>query len=109
MRETDRSRYRWCTRDEIDLPREFDDYVIERELGSGMSGRVYLAEDAMLARPVAIKFVSNLDVNARQRFLLEARAVAQVHHPNVVEIYRVGTLHSRPYFVTELVRGGSLA
>jgi len=83
--------------------------VIGRELGRGMAGRVYVAEDAMLARPVAIKFIANLDAGARQRFLLEARVVAQIHHPNVVGIYRVGTLENRPYFVTELVRGVSLA
>jgi formylglycine-generating enzyme required for sulfatase activity len=83
--------------------------VIGRELGRGVTGRVYIAEDAMLARPVAIKFVANLDAGARQRFLLEARAVAQIHHPNVVGIYRVGTLDNRPYFVTELVHGVSLA
>src|SRR5204862_7713828 len=94
---------------EIDLPTEFDDYVIGRELGRGVTGRVYLAEDAMLKRPVAIKLIENTDAGARQRFLLEARAVAQIHHPNVVGIYRVGTLDSRPYFVTELVRGTSLA
>src|SRR5262245_38287751 len=63
----------------------------------------------MLARPVAIKFVANLDIGARQQFIREARAVAQIHHPNVVGIYKVGTLDSRPYFVTELVRGVSLA
>jgi eukaryotic-like serine/threonine-protein kinase len=70
---------------------------------------VYLAEDAMLARPVAIKFVANLDAAARQRFLLEARAIAQIQHPNVVGIYRVAALGSRPYLVTELVRGAPLA
>jgi formylglycine-generating enzyme required for sulfatase activity len=98
-----------ATQNEIDLPKEFDDYVIGRELGRGVAGRVYLAEDAMLARPVAIKFIANLDAAARQRFLLEARAVAQIHHPNVVDIYRIGTFENRPYFVTELVRGVSLA
>jgi formylglycine-generating enzyme required for sulfatase activity len=97
------------TTTEIDLPREFDDYVIGRELGRGVAGRVYVAEDTMLARPVAIKFIANLDAGARQRFLLEARAVAQIHHPNVVGIYRVGMLANRPYFVTELIRGSSLA
>jgi formylglycine-generating enzyme required for sulfatase activity len=94
---------------EIDPPEEFDDYVIGRELGRGVTGRVYLAEDTMLARPVAIKLISNLDPAARQRFLLEARAVAQIHHPNVVAIYRVGALEDRPYLVTELIRGVSLA
>jgi eukaryotic-like serine/threonine-protein kinase len=98
-----------ATADEIDLPEEFDDYVIGRELGRGVTGRVYLAEDTMLARPVAIKFITNLDAGARQRFLLEGRAAAQIHHPNVVGIYRVGALDDRPYLVTELVRGVSLA
>ena len=86
------ARYRAATPDEIDVPREFDDYVIGRELGQGVTGKVYLAEDAMLARPVAIKFVARLDAGERQRFLQEARAIAQIHHPNVVAIYRVSTL-----------------
>ena len=98
-----------ATANELDLPREFDDYVIGRELGRGVAGRVYVAEDAMLARPVAIKVIATLDAGARQRFLLEARTVAKIHHPNVVEIYRVGTVAGRPYFATELVRGVSLA
>jgi formylglycine-generating enzyme required for sulfatase activity len=82
--------------------------VIARELGRGVTGRVYLAEDTWLARQVAIKFIVNTDVAARQRFLREARAVAQITHPNVLSIYRVGMLDSRPYYVTELVRGESL-
>src|SRR5690242_16913999 len=87
-----RSRYRAATANAIEVPREFDDYVLGRELGQGVTGHVYLAEDAMLARPVAIKFVANLDAAARQRFLLEARAIAQIQHPNVVGIYRVAAL-----------------
>lgn len=83
--------------------------MIGRELGRGATGRVYLAEDAVLARPVAIKFIEKTDAGARQRFLQEARAVAKILHPNVVVIYRTGMLGSRPYFVTELVRGMSLA
>jgi eukaryotic-like serine/threonine-protein kinase len=97
------------TENELELPREFDDYVVGRELGRGVTGRVYVAEDAVLARSVAIKFIADLDPGARQRFLIEARVVAQIHHPNVVAIYRVGTLQNRPYLVTELVRGVSLA
>src|SRR5687768_11705516 len=90
-------------------PEEFDDYVIERPLGSGSMGRVYLAEDAVLARPVAVKFIPQPDAIARQRLLVEARAVARIQHPNVVGIYRVGELDERPYLVTEFVRGRSLA
>src|ERR1043165_8128294 len=83
--------------------------LLGRELGKGVTGHVYLAEDAVLARPVAIKFIANLDAAARQRFLLEARAIAQIQHPNFLGIYRVGALGSRPYLVTELVRGAPLA
>ncbi|MCW5808779.1 MAG: protein kinase, partial [Deltaproteobacteria bacterium] len=92
-------------------PEEFDDYVIVRELGRGQMGHVYLAEDAVLARPVAIKFIGGVepDLAARQRFLMEARTAARIHHPNVVGIFRVGEVADHPYIVTELVRGKSLS
>ncbi len=101
---------RTVTRDFVP-PVEFDDYVIVRELGRGQMGQVYLAEDALLARPVAIKFIAGVDpdLEARQRFLLEARAAARIQHPNVVGVYRVGELGDRPYIVSELVRGKSIA
>ncbi|HKE18456.1 MAG TPA: bifunctional serine/threonine-protein kinase/formylglycine-generating enzyme family protein [Kofleriaceae bacterium] len=91
-------------------PEEFDDYVIDRPLGSGRMGKVYLAQDAVLARPVAVKFIAELepDSETRQRFLLEARAVARIHHPNVIAIYRVGELEQKPYIITEFVRGTTL-
>jgi formylglycine-generating enzyme required for sulfatase activity len=97
-------------RSRFEPPAEFDDYVIVRELGQGAMGQVYLAEDAVLARPIAIKFTgADPDPSARQRFLMEARAVARIQHPNVVAIYRVGELGDQPYIVSELVRGSSLA
>ncbi len=90
-------------------PAEFDDYVVIRPLGAGRMGRVYLAEDTVLARPVAIKFIAGVpDVQARQRFLAEARATARIQHPNVVSIYRVAEIADHPYLVTELVRGRAL-
>src|SRR5688572_6665443 len=91
-------------------PEEFDDYVIDRPLGSGRVGKVYLAQDAVLARPVAVKFIAEMepDSETRQRFLLEARAVARIHHPNVISIYRVGELDQKPYIITEFVRGQTL-
>lgn len=91
-------------------PQEFDDYVVLQPLGKGQMGHVYLAEDTMLARQVAIKFIASLqpDTEARQRFLIEARAAARVQHPNVVTIYRVGELDQQPYLITEFVRGRSL-
>jgi eukaryotic-like serine/threonine-protein kinase len=91
-------------------PEEFDDYVIVRQLGRGATGQVYLAEDSVLARPIAIKFIGvDPDPAARQRFLMEARAAARIQHPNVVSIYRVGELGDRPYIVSELVRGVALS
>ena len=63
---------------EWEPPEEFDDYVIEKPLGGGAMGRVFLAQDAVLARPVAVKFIASVepDSASRQRFLLEARATA---------------------------------
>ena len=91
-------------------PEEFDDFVVRRRLGQGATGQVYLAEDSVLARPVAIKFIgADPDPAARQRFLMEARAAARIQHPNVVSIYRVGELGDRPYIVSELVRGTALS
>jgi formylglycine-generating enzyme required for sulfatase activity len=92
-------------------PDELDDYRIGHELGRGRAGRVYLAEDTLLARPVAIKFIATPepDVALRRRFLLEARAAARIQHPNVASVYRIGELDGRPYLVGELVRGRSLA
>ena len=92
-------------------PQEFDDYEIVRPLGSGQNGRVFLALDTLLDRHVAVKFLSDArpGIAARQRLLLEARAAARIHHPNVVAIYRVGEHDERPYLVTEFVRGTTLA
>ncbi len=91
-------------------PAEFDDFVVLRRLGQGATGQVYLAEDLVLARPVAIKFIgADPDPAARQRFLMEARAAARIQHPNVVSIYRVGELGDQPYIVSELVRGTALS
>ncbi|HEU4536484.1 MAG TPA: serine/threonine-protein kinase, partial [Polyangiaceae bacterium] len=91
-------------------PTEFDDYVLVRLVGRGATGTVYLAEDAVLARHVAIKFVAALGEGAaaRERFLNEARAVARVQHPNVIGLYRVGEVEGHPYLATEFARGETL-
>jgi len=91
-------------------PAEFDDYVLIQPLGRGGMGLVYLAQDTVLARQIAIKFIGarEPDTETRQRFLIEARAAARVQHPNVVSIYRVGEFADRPYLVTEFARGQTL-
>ncbi len=91
-------------------PREFDDYRIIKPLGAGVTGSVYLAEDTVLARLVAIKLITaEPNAEARQRFLIEARAAARLQHPNVVAIYGVGELDGHPYIISEFARGHTLA
>lgn len=92
------------------IPATFDEYRLIRPLGQGAMGQVYLAHDTLLDRLVAIKFVSaaSPDAVARERFLIEARAIARLQHPNVVAIHRVSQVSGLPYLVSELVRGQSL-
>ncbi|MBA3549327.1 MAG: serine/threonine-protein kinase PknK, partial [Nannocystis sp.] len=92
-------------------PNSFDEYRLIRLLGRGSMGSVYLAHDDLLDRSVAVKFVGNVapDAEDRERFLVEARAVARIQHPNVMVIYRVGELDGHPFLITEYIRGKSLA
>jgi serine/threonine protein kinase/formylglycine-generating enzyme required for sulfatase activity len=93
----------------LGAPEAFDGYVLERLLGRGGMGEVYLARDTLLDREVAIKLIaSGGDEKARQRFFVEARAIARLEHPNVVGVYRVGEVAGLPYFVSEYVRGTPL-
>lgn len=91
-------------------PAQVDEYEIIRSLGGGAMGQVYLAQDAVLGRPVAVKFIAqdNPSDASRERFLIEARAIARLQHPNVLAIYRVGLVNGQPYLASEFVRGQSL-
>ena len=92
-------------------PEELHEYRLDRPLGSGAMGTVWLARDTLLDREVAIKFVHGAfsDPAVRERFLLEARAIARLSHPNVAAVHRVGEFAGQPYLVTEYVAGKSLA
>ncbi|HEY3445036.1 MAG TPA: protein kinase [Myxococcales bacterium] len=86
-------------------------YVVERELGRGAMGVVYRALDSQLGRTVAIKVLersAGADPRIREYFLREARAVAQLIHPNVVTLFDAGLEGSNPYLVMELVDGDDL-
>lgn len=86
-------------------------YEIESLLGQGGMGSVYRAIDRTLHRPVAIKVISGdlaLNPQLKERFLLEARTVAKLRHPNIVAVYSAGEADGLLYFVMELVPGESL-
>jgi serine/threonine-protein kinase len=83
-------------------------YRITRLIGVGGQGVVMQARDEKLARDVAIKLVKPSlvsDPHTRAQFLREARAMARVRHPNVLEIYAFGESQRVPYFVMEYVEG----
>ena len=90
------------------LPGTLSGYKILGEIGSGGMGRVFLAMDERLGRKVAIKtlnarFAGNPALRAR--FMHEARAMAQIAHPNVARIYSLGPDNEPPHFVMEYVEG----
>lgn len=92
-------------------PTVFDEYQIVRPLGQGAMGQVFLAKDTLLDRLVAVKFIAVRVLaqdELRERFRTEARAIARLHHPNVVMVYRVGEVDGQPYLVSEYVRGEGL-
>jgi hypothetical protein len=87
-------------------------YTIEGTLGQGGMGAVLLATDTRLGRKVAIKRIlgeAARSQTATQRFLTEAKAIAALNHPNVVQIHDYGQAKDGPFLIMEYVDGGSLA
>ncbi len=96
-------------------PQQIGRYRIDRLLGAGSMGNVYLGHDADLDRPVAVKTLRDLvlDEETRavflSRFQNEARAAARLQHPNIVQIFDVGDDPAvGPYLVFEFVDGLTL-
>jgi eukaryotic-like serine/threonine-protein kinase len=86
-------------------------YRLQRELGRGGMGVVFLATDATLDRRVAIKVVHPelaLHEATTRRFLTEARTIARVRHPNIVAIHAAGSADGLLYYVMDEVAGESL-
>src|SRR4051812_18617118 len=79
-------------------------YTVERLLGQGGMGAVFLGRDITLERAVAIKVIKP-DAAAsdviRERFLQEARSVAKLRHPNIVSVYSAGDASGLLYFAME--------
>jgi len=86
-------------------------YKIKAELGRGGMGVVYEALDTLLGRRIALKLIQKESANPEgfEQFLVEARAIALLSHPNVVTIYDIGLMEMQHYIAMEFVDGGSLA
>lgn len=87
------------------------EYSLQREIGRGGMGIVYLARDVQLDRDVAIKVLpTNLATltSARERFVQEARTAAGLSHPHIVPIHRVGEADGFVFFVMSYVEGETL-
>jgi len=88
------------------------DYVVERFLGAGAMGDVYAGRHPVIGKRVAIKVLKRelaASSEAAERFTREARAVNQIDHPNVIDVFGFGRLDDgRLYLVMDLVDGRSL-
>jgi len=97
--------------DDIDVVDLEARYKIEGTLGQGGMGAVLLATDTRLDRKVAIKRILGEAAGNRmavQRFLTEAKSIAALNHPNIVQIHDYGRAKDGPFLIMEYVDGGSL-
>ncbi|HZU75961.1 MAG TPA: serine/threonine-protein kinase, partial [Dehalococcoidia bacterium] len=91
---------------------QFGRYELRGELGRGGFATVFRAWDVALGREVALKALQAhlaIDATIRQRFMAEARAIAQLHHPNIITVHEVDEANGRPFFTMELINGPTLA
>ncbi|HEY4262425.1 MAG TPA: serine/threonine-protein kinase, partial [Schlesneria sp.] len=94
------------------LPEIFGRYHLQRLLGRGAMGVVYLAKDTQLSRLVAIKipsFTADQSTEVLQRFYLEARAAATLRSPHICPVYDVGEIDGRHYISMAYIDGHSLS
>ena len=86
-------------------------YEISRQIGAGGMGKVYEGTDRALGRRVAIKKMHDelrLNARERERFVIEAKTVASLHHPNIVDIYAIAEEGDDVYLVFEYVDGKTI-
>jgi serine/threonine protein kinase len=94
------------------IGKQFDEYRIDKLLGRGNMAAIYLATDVQLGRKAAIKIISpgmERDPEYIMRFQREARAIAGLNHPHIVQLYRYGQVGNVLYMAMQYVEGASLA
>jgi serine/threonine protein kinase/WD40 repeat protein len=93
------------------VPERIGAYRIERVLGQGGMGIVYLAEHEQLRRRVALKCVRPellASARARERFLRESQLIARLQHPGLCTLYEAGEWHGQPFLAMQFVAGETL-
>jgi eukaryotic-like serine/threonine-protein kinase len=93
------------------IGRSIGRYTIERFLGRGGMGEVFLARDSLLGRRVALKTLSQssmADAERIRRFNQEARAASTLNHPNIVTVYEIGEADGMQFIAAEFIEGETL-
>jgi eukaryotic-like serine/threonine-protein kinase len=96
---------------EFAITRLFGNFLLERQVGAGGMGAVYLGRDMTLNRVVAVKVLKPELVSDKKfldTFLREAEITASLNHPNIVQVYAFGQHEGVYYMVVEYISGGSL-
>ena len=96
---------------EFTITRQFGNLLLERQLGTGGMGAVYLGRDMTLNRVVAVKVLKPELVSDQKfmaTFLREAEITASLNHPNIVQVYAFGQHEGVYHLVVEYISGGSL-
>jgi hypothetical protein len=96
---------------QLSIGSEVAGYRIETVAGRGGMGVVYRAVDLALARPVALKLISDdlaSDASFRERFKRESRLAASIRHPNVITVFHAGEEHGRLYIAMDYIEGSDL-
>ena len=91
------------------VPTSIGRYDVERLLGEGGMGVLYLARDPVLDRHVALKLLRVNGEDLRRRFMREAQSAARLQHPNIVTVYDVGDHDGQLYIAMEYIDGDTLA